>query len=76
VEVPLIKADGKDDKRVGETDGHNGANSRFPNYFAKVQNKILLTKNGSEYLNWRPAILRESFPVTISVYSLSRKSFI
>jgi len=76
VEVTLIKADGKDDKRDGETDGHDGANSGFPSYFANVQNKTLLRKNGSEYLNWRPAIMRESFPVTVSVYTLSKKSFI
>lgn len=44
MEVPLIKADGKDDERDGEIDGHNGANSRFPNYSANVQNKTLLKK--------------------------------
>jgi hypothetical protein len=60
VEVPLIKADGKDDERDGEIDGHNGANSRFPNYSANVQNKTLLTKkNGTEYLNYRLTILHE-----------------
>jgi hypothetical protein len=44
VEDHLIKADGKDGTRDGETDGHGGANSRFPNYFANLQNKTLLTK--------------------------------
>lgn len=71
----MIKTEGKDDKRDGETDGHDGANSRFPSYFANVPNKTLLTKNGSEYLNWRPANLHDSFPVTVSVYTLSRKKF-
>ena len=67
MEVPLIEADGKDGKRDRETDGHDGANSRFPNYFVNVQNKTLLTKNWSEYLNWRPANLHESFPITVRV---------
>lgn len=46
MEVPLIKADGKDYERDGETDGHDGANSRFPNYFANVQNKTIPTNTG------------------------------
>ena len=75
MEVPPIKADGKDDKRDGETDRHDGANSRFPNYSANVQNKTLLTKNGNEYLNCRLGILHENSPITVSVYTLSRKSF-
>jgi len=72
VEVPPIKADGKYNKRDGETDGHDGANSRYPNYSANVQNKTLLTENGNEYLNCRLAILHDSFPVTVSVYVLCR----
>jgi hypothetical protein len=76
VEVPLIKANGNNYKRDGETDEYGGANTRYPNYFLNVQNKTLLTKNGSEYLNWRPFNLHESLAIAVSVYTLSRKSFI
>lgn len=75
MEAPLIKTDEKDDKRDGKTDGHDEADSRFPNYLANVKNKTILTKkNWSEYLNLRAAILHESFPITVSIYTLSRKS--